>query len=153
MTGLPRSEKELRKAAQRAEEEHARQGQQRASKEAQFWASAYGQAWSAKLAGDRYFQSELEVDSTQQGAWSKAVADIRGTTRRYNGQGAVLTQIEREGWELIQAGFVFKETGQVSRDKFLSSGQQVSTSGTTVGIYLFRATDAPSNTEEYWLNW
>jgi len=31
--------------------------------------------------------------------------------------------IEDEGWELFSAGFVFRETGQVSRDKLLASGR------------------------------
>lgn len=53
--------------------------------------------------------------------------------------GWLLTEIELEGWELIHAGFAFHETGQVSRDKFLTSGQSTSTTGRTVGIYLFRA--------------
>jgi hypothetical protein len=30
------------------------------------------------------------------------------------------------------------ETGQQSRDKFMSSGQNVATSGATIGYYLFR---------------
>jgi hypothetical protein len=44
----------------------------------------------------------------------------------------------REGWELVTAPFVFVETGQESRDKFLSSGQNVAIKGATVGYYLFR---------------
>jgi hypothetical protein len=33
---------------------------------------------------------------------------------------------------------VYLETGQNSRNKFLSSGQQVVTTGQVIGIYLFR---------------
>jgi hypothetical protein len=33
---------------------------------------------------------------------------------------------------------VFVEEGQQSRDKFMSSGQNVAIKGTTVGYYLFR---------------
>jgi len=82
------------------------------------------------------FQIEMAIDSTYQSGYSKAVADIKATTRQHGGQGEVLTFIEKEGWELVHAGFVFKESGQVSRDKFLSSGQQVTTTGSTYGIYL-----------------
>jgi hypothetical protein len=41
-------------------------------------------------------------------------------------------------WELVNGSFVFVEQGQQSREKFLSSGQNVAIKGTTVGYYLFR---------------
>jgi hypothetical protein len=47
------------------------------------------------------------------------------------GRSENLTQIRGPG-----ARFV--EQGQQSRDKFLASGQNVATKGTTVGYYLFR---------------
>src|SRR5438552_10673281 len=50
----------------------------------------------------------------------------------------VLNAVCREGWELINGSFVFVEQGQESRDKFMSSGQNVAIKGTTVGYYLFR---------------
>jgi hypothetical protein len=46
--------------------------------------------------------------------------------------------VAREGWELVTGSFVFREQGQQSRDKFMSSGQNVAIKGTTVGYYLFR---------------
>lgn len=51
---------------------------------------------------------------------------------------AVLNSVCREGWDLITGSFVFVEEGQQSRDKFMSSGQNVAIKGTTVGYYLFR---------------
>jgi hypothetical protein len=45
--------------------------------------------------------------------------------------------------ELVNGSFVFVETGQQSRDKFMSSGQNVAVSGTVVGYYLFKR--APEN--------
>ena len=150
-------DKKAAKAARQAEEAQARQVAAQANRlaelEAKFWAAPYGQARAAKMAGDRFFQIEMQLDSTDQTSYSKLVADTTGKTRRYSGQGTVLTHIANEGWELIHAGFVFKETGQVSRDKFLSSGQQVSTWGATYGVYLFRATDQPARTDELWRNW
>jgi hypothetical protein len=37
---------------------------------------------------------------------------------------------------------VFVEEGSQSRDKFMSSGQNIAVKGTTVGYYLFRRSDA-----------
>ncbi len=53
--------------------------------------------------------------------------------------GTLLTAVEDEGWDLFQAGFVFRQTGSASRDKFLVSGQQIAVTGDTLGIYLFKA--------------
>jgi hypothetical protein len=63
-------------------------------------------------------------------------------TRASGGQTVVLEAIENEGWRLEHIGYVFQETGIVSRDKLLSSGQTGQVTGQIVGIYLFRAEDA-----------
>jgi hypothetical protein len=151
------SDRKAAKAAIRATEAAAlaanAEAQRLHDNEKRFWESPYGQARAAKQAGERFFQIELQLDSSEQTGWSKAVADTRGKTHRYSGQATILTNIEKEGWELMHAGFVFKETGQVSRDKFLSSGQQVSTWGSTFGVYLFRATNEPARTDDYWRTW
>jgi hypothetical protein len=145
------------KAARQAAEAEAKRAQTEADRlgqlETRFWESPYGQARSAKIAGKRYFQIELQLDATRQTNYSRVVIDAAGRTQRYGGQGTVLSNIEKEGWELIHAGFVFKEEGQVSRDKLLSSGQQVATWGATYGVYLFRTTDKRARTDEYWRNW
>lgn len=150
-------DKKAEKAARKAQDEQQRteraEAERLTAQEARFWASPYGQARNAKIAGHKYFQIEMAIDSTYQSGYSKAVADIKATTRQHGGQGEVLTFIEKEGWDLVHAGFVFKESGQVSRDKFLSSGQQVTTTGSTYGIYLFRATDAPPRSDEPWREW
>jgi hypothetical protein len=49
-----------------------------------------------------------------------------------------LTAIEAEGWEFVEAGYIFRQTGGASRDKFMASGQQIAVMGDTVGVYLFR---------------
>ena len=41
----------------------------------------------------------------------------------------------------MNGSFVFVEEGSQSRDKFLSSGQNVAVKGSTVGYYLFRRCD------------
>lgn len=60
-------------------------------------------------------------------------------------QDSPIEQIESEGWTLDNAGYVFQETGSVSRDKFLSSGQQEAVSGRILGIYIFRRTNRPDD--------
>jgi hypothetical protein len=59
---------------------------------------------------------------------------------------AILNAICREGWGLLSSPFVFVEMGQQSRDKFLSSGQNVATRGSIVGYYVFRRREP--NTED-----
>jgi hypothetical protein len=57
----------------------------------------------------------------------------------------VLGRIELAGWRLEHANWVYVETGQNSRNKFLSTGQQVVTTGQVMGIYLFRRDDEPGH--------
>ncbi len=66
---------------------------------------------------------------------------VPGVERKRAGHGDVLAQVEDVGWRLEHVGYVYVETGQVSRDKLLSSGQQVATLGKTVGHFLFRRTE------------
>jgi hypothetical protein len=54
----------------------------------------------------------------------------------------ILNSVCNEGWELVNGSFAFVETGQQSRDKFMSSGQNVAVSGATVGYYLFKRCEA-----------
>ena len=117
----------------------------------EFWASPTGKARRAKAAGQRYFQVELDVDETARTSSSLMFGDVATETSRSGGQGAVLTDIEDEGWDLVTAGWVFQETGAVSRDKFLSTGQSVKTTGRTIGIYLFRADSSQPRTEPEWV--
>ena len=42
----------------------------------------------------------------------------------------------------MSADFPFVTTGQQSRDKFLSSGQNVAIAGTVLGYYVFKRCDA-----------
>ena len=64
--------------------------------------------------------------------WQSALgADAKATE-------PAIEQIERAGWRLEDAGYVFQQTGSVSRDKLLASGQQAAVSGRVLGVYTFR---------------
>lgn len=143
-----------RKRQKTAKRQEAADRNQQAVLEAarnRFFNSPGGKARSAKTSGQRYFQIELPIHDTGRTWQSMAFGDVQTKTTHSGGQGAVLTEIEEEGWELIHAGFVFQETGQVSRDKFLSSGQSTQTTGQTFGVYLFKATEADARSDEPWL--
>ncbi|MFL5819027.1 MAG: DUF2510 domain-containing protein [Conexibacter sp.] len=116
-----------------------------------FWQSAAGQARMAKRNGQRWYQVEMPVVETTRTLNSMLFGDVDTKNRRGTGQGALISAIEEEGWELFEAGFVFHETGQVSRDKLLSSGQSIKTTGQTFGIYLFRATSEAAREDEPWV--
>ena len=64
------------------------------------------------------------------------------TTKKVSDPSDVLNAVSREGWELVNGSFVFVEEGQQSRDKFMSSGQNVAVKGTTFGYYLFKRNEA-----------
>lgn len=110
-----------------------------AKEEAEFNASPVGKARQAHKDGLKYYQAQFDLEEVGRNALNilshsmdtriKATADPVG---------AVLTAIEKEGWQLVQAGFTYRQTHQDSRDKFLASGQQVAITGQTVGLYLFR---------------
>ncbi len=76
-------------------------------------------------------------------------ADEQGTIDLQKSKGRAqdspIEQIESEGWTLANAGYVFQEIGSVSRDKFLSSGQQEAVSGRILGIYIFKRTSRPDD--------
>jgi hypothetical protein len=60
----------------------------------------------------------------------------------------VLGGIEREGWKLADVGYVFEQTGSVSRDKFYSPGQTASVTGNIIGVSLFRRADMAQRSED-----
>jgi hypothetical protein len=66
------------------------------------------------------------------------------TTRRFD-SADVLGQIEEIGRKLEHVGYVFVETGEVSRGRVLSSGEVSRTDGYVEGIYLFRRAEHPEN--------
>ena len=139
-----KSEEEKAAAAARKEEElrgaqeRKRVEQREKAKEA-FFRTPAGLARVAYENGDHVFQYDFDVMSQQ--AIIVSMVGSR-TSKRTNDPVAVLNSVCHEGWELVNGSFVFVEEGQQSRDKFMSSGQNVAIKGTTVGYYLFKRCEA-----------
>lgn len=103
---------------------------------AAFAATPAGRARSARAAGARTFQIDMPLSTTKGEAipMMMAIAHSSATAD----PSTVLDSIEAEGWRLEHVGYVYRILGSVSRDKFMSSGQQEAMHGEIVGIYLFR---------------
>lgn len=125
--GKSPSKEEKRKITQKLQEEN------------EFLESPAGRARNAHQQGQKYFQISIPIDNVGRDALA-VLGHSMVTKVKYVGDaiGIILGDIEKEGWVLFDAGFVFRQTRQDSRDKFLVSGQQVAISGETVGIYLFK---------------
>ena len=97
-------------------------------------ASPAGKARKAYERGDSIFQTDFDLQQVK-----ALVVPMLAATNAVKtiDPSAVLNSISSEGWRLVNAGFVFKELGQESRDKFMASGQQVATKGTVIGYYIF----------------
>jgi hypothetical protein len=133
------AEAESRKQAEQAAKENRKLAEQAAKEREAFLRSPAGQARAAFERGDLVFQYSMDVMSQD----AIIVAMIGSTTaKRTKDPVDVLNSVCREGWELLNGSFVFVEQGQQSRDKFMSSGQNVAIKGSTVGYYLFRRADA-----------
>lgn len=100
-----------------------------------FNASPQGQARKAFENGSTLFQIDLTFSETS--AVVRAMEKAKTDERTFNNS-ETLEKIESEGWQIDHVGYVFKMLGSVSRDKFMSSGQQESVTGEIVGIYIFR---------------
>lgn len=140
---MPLSRKSPEEKAQREAEKRRQQEQNRlAQDQAAFNASPPGQARLAKQAGQRFFQLILPIENVDR-TWLAKFSHEMTTRVRDTGDivGASLTAVADEGWELVTAGYVFRQTGGASRDKFLASGQQIAVIGDTLGVYLFRTVD------------
>lgn len=129
--------------ARAAEKGAAKEAKAREKLRAAFFASPAGQARVAYESGAKVFQYEADVKSTKAvvrplGFGSSAIGKETLASRLARGPVATLNAVADEGWELVNGSFVFVETGEVSRSKALSSGQQTAISGTVVGYYLFR---------------
>jgi hypothetical protein len=104
-----------------------------------FFETPAGRARLAYEEGDQVFQYSFDVVNHQ----AVVVAMVGSKqTKKTNDPVAILNSVCHEGWELVNGSFVFIEEGSQSRDKFMSSGQNIAVKGTTVGYYLFRRSDA-----------
>lgn len=120
---------------QREQDEQARKA------EAAFRASPQGRARTAKELGHRFFQISLPLSTTER-TFAALVSGDKTMKMREIDPSDVLAVVESEGWRLDNTGYVFRETGSVSRDKLLSSGQTAAVSGEVIGIYLFRSAES-----------
>jgi hypothetical protein len=137
-----REEKERERADKQAQTEREAEERRLAAEKAAFDASPPGQARIAKLVGQRFFQTIIPIENVDRTMLAKASHDMQTRVKDTSDiVGALLTAIEAEGWEFVEAGYVFRQTGGASRDKFLASGQQIAVMGETLGVYLFRARD------------
>jgi len=130
--GLFNSTAEERETKEQAKAEAAK----RKAEEA-FAASPTGQARAAKAAGKTIFQIDIPLSQTVGRTVGMVGAHARST--QVVDPSRTIEAIENEGWHLEHASYVYRVTGSVSRDKFLSSGQQEAVNGETLGIYIFRA--------------
>jgi len=104
-------------------------------REKKFLASPQGKARKAFKSGAKLFQIDLRVSETKGGVI--AMSGTYTDAVKFENVNK-LEEIEREGWKLENTGYVYRVLESVSRDKFLSSGQQEAISGEIVGIYIFR---------------
>jgi hypothetical protein len=123
-------EQQQREQAQ-AEQQVRERAQRREQVRNAFFATPAGQARRAFERKDHVFQYSIDAMKTADPV-------------------AVLNSVCNEGWELANGSFVFVEEGQQSRDK-VGGGQNIATTGTTVGFYLFRRCEANrGETPEPW---
>lgn len=129
---------QLQREGQRQQQIDAREREVAAAKEA-FLATPAGRARLAFERGDQLLQYSAPA-MTQKAIIVPMVGS--NTTSRTADSTAILNSVCNEGWELVNGSFVFVETGQQSRDKFLSSGQNVAVSGTVMGYYIFHRSES-----------
>lgn len=123
---------------QQEAEERRRTAQLERDRQA-FMSTPVGRARQSFERGDHVFQCAIDVMSQQ----AIIVAMVGSATAQSTSDPVViLNSVCREGWELVNGSFVFVEQGQQSRDKFMSSGQNVAIKGETVGYYLFKRCEA-----------
>jgi hypothetical protein len=154
LLGKKTQEQQQAQAEAKAAQQHAKDTEKRrqALEQAKkaFFESPAGRARVAYERGDQVFQYAANVMSQK----AIIVAMVGSNTAQSTSDPSViLNSVCNEGWELVNGSFVFVETGQQSRDKFMSSGQNVAVSGATVGYYLFkRAEQLRREPGEPWLD-
>jgi hypothetical protein len=130
-----RAEAEARKHNKEQEREAARLRKEMQRRAEEFAKSPAGQAKAARDAGASLFQWSMPLSHTvgRTIAMSGTAVSTKATVHA-----STLDSIEAAGWKLEHAAYVYQVTGSVSRDKFLSSGQQEAVHGEVIGIYIFR---------------
>jgi Domain of unknown function (DUF4429) len=84
--------------------------------------------------------------------WHEYVGTVESTYRGGDGRSHtdVISEIEREGWELVFVDHVWRGVGPASPQAALSSGERPDPTGEIVGIYMFKSMDKPVRTDEPW---
>ena len=122
------------------EKMEARRRERKRREEEAFRRTPKGIARTAKEEGRKVFQYVEKLSETV----GETIPMIGAFTSGQQSEGVIISaieDIESEGWILINDNYIFQLTGSVSRDKFLSSGQEEAASGQLIGIYTFRAVD------------
>jgi hypothetical protein len=114
--------KAARKEQERAEAEERKRRQAIERARADFFDSPAGKARVAFGAGEQVFQYAHDVTSQQ--AIIVAMVGSR-TGKQTSDPSEILNSVCDEGWELVNGSFVFVHEGSQSRDKFMSSGQNL----------------------------
>jgi hypothetical protein len=128
-----------RKEQERRETEERKRLERIEKAKQAFFATPAGRARLAYENGDHVFQYQFDVMSQQ----AIIVVMVGSTTAKKTRDPVdVLNSVCHEGWELLTGSFVFVHEGSQSRDKFMSSGQNLSVKGKTVGYYLFKRSEA-----------
>jgi hypothetical protein len=134
--------KAAEKEEQRRRKDEDRQRQQREADErqraAEFAASPRGRARAGYQAGRQFFQISLPLSATERTASGVLSGDPHAMKQTSVDPTDILAAVEAEGWRLENEGYVFRETGSVSRDKLMSSGQTAAVTGEIMGVYLLR---------------
>ncbi|MGH2964405.1 MAG: DUF2510 domain-containing protein [Solirubrobacterales bacterium] len=134
-----KAEKAAAKEKANAEKEAAKERDRQARERQAYLNWPPGKANTAFERGDHVFQYSIEVMSQ-----SAVIVSMVGssTTKTTSDPVEILNAVCHQGWELINGDFVFVQEGQQSRDKLMSSGQNVAIKGTVMGYYLFRRCEA-----------
>lgn len=107
----------------------------------EFWESPRGQARIARSLGRNVFQLAVVMNQTT------GHSSLFGTVTEKSGitdSAMVIESIEAEGWQLVNAGYVFRPLGSASREQIIGRTENEAISGEIIGIHLFRSIPAAS---------
>jgi hypothetical protein len=129
-------DKEQARQLQRQTQEAQRRTDDEAQSAVDFEQSPEGRARTAWESGQQFFQISVPISRTESVEGTLMLGSSK--TQALPGAAMLLESIEKEGWRLEHAGFVFQEVGSVSRNKIVTRGQKEHVNGFVWGIYLFR---------------
>jgi hypothetical protein len=138
---IERREKEAQRTKDAADREERERQADEARQRAAFLATPVGAATVAKEEGHPFLEVQLEVGGHVGSAGFGSIQGRRTTAS----SAATLGEIEQLGWRLEHVSYIFMITGETSTQRVFASGEATAVSGVTVGVYLFRNTDAPSH--------